>query len=151
MPSYLATWVFLFLGANSESKNKVISEVQNLVATYSNPNSRDPMHQRLSTIPLSAWEDEMPIIDNVTRETMRLVKNGAALRRSVNDNFRVGDKIIRKGAFLAYHMADVHLNDKFYSEPLKFDPDRFSPPRNEDKQGNFVFLAWGAGRHVCAG
>jgi cytochrome P450 len=52
---------------------------------------------------------------------------------------------------VVYNMADVHLNEMVYSEPLKFDPSRFSPPREEDKQGHLLFLGWGAGRHICPG
>jgi sterol 14-demethylase len=52
---------------------------------------------------------------------------------------------------MAYVIGDVHLNEKFYTEPFKFDPDRFSAPREEDKRGYGLFLGWGAGRHPCTG
>lgn len=93
----------------------------------------------------------MPVVESIIRETLRLVKNDTALRRNLADNLQVGDKTIRKGTFMAYNMGDVHLNESFYPEPLKFDPDRFNAPREEDKQGNIAFLGWGAGRHACAG
>jgi sterol 14-demethylase len=102
-------------------------------------------------IPISAWEDEMPVIESIIRETLRLVKNDTALRRNLVDNLQVADKTIDRGAFMAYNMGDVHLNELFYSEPLKFDPGRFTAPREEDKRGNLLFLGWGAGRHPCAG
>lgn len=38
-----------------------------------------------------------------------------------------------------------------YKEPLKWDPDRFLPPRNEDKAAPYSFLGFGAGRHGCMG
>jgi cytochrome P450 len=155
MPSLIlqnsACWTLLYLSANNEWKDKAIAEIQNLVATYTNMAGSQPIHQRLAMIPISAWEDEMPIMEGIIRETLRLVKNDTALRRNLADNLRVGDKTIRKGAFMAYNMGDVHLNESFYSEALKFDPDRFNAPREEDKQGNMVFLGWGAGRHTCAG
>jgi len=113
--------------------------------------SSEPIHQRLSRIPLSAWEDEMPVVESIIRETLRLVKNDTALRRNFADNLQVAGKTIDKGAFMAYNMADVHLNELFYPEPLKFDPDRFTTPREEDKRGNISFLGWGAGRHPCTG
>jgi len=109
------------------------------------------MHQRLSVIPMSAWEDETPVMENVIRETLRLVKNGQAIRRNLSDNLQMANKTIDKGAFVVYSMADVHLNERYYSEPLKFDPDRFSAARAEDKRGHATFLGWGAGRHPCAG
>jgi len=93
----------------------------------------------------------LPAIEGVIRETVRLIKNGPALRRNLADNLQFADKTIDKGAYVVYNMADVHLNETLYSEPLKFDPSRFDPPREEDKQGHLLFLGWGAGRHICPG
>jgi cytochrome P450 len=146
-----ACWALLYLGANKEWKDKVIAEVRNLISTYTSTTSSVPIHQRLSMIPMSAWEDEMPVVDNIIRETLRLVKTGAALRRNLTDNLQVADTTINNGAFLIYSMADVHLNESIYSEPLKFDPGRFVAPREEDKRGNGFFLGWGTGRHPCSG
>jgi sterol 14-demethylase len=109
------------------------------------------MWQRLSVIPISAWEDEMPVIELIIRETLRLVKNDTAIRRNPTDELQVANSSIDKGAFMVYNMADVHLNESIYPEPLKFDPTRFCAPREEDKQRNMAFLGWGAGRHPCAG
>jgi cytochrome P450 len=150
-PRNAACWTLLYLGAHTEWKAKAIAEVQNLTATYSNANSSDPIHQRLCLIPISKWEDETPVIESIIHETLRLVKNDTALRRNLADNLRVAEKTIEKGAFMAYNLADVHLNKLYYTEPLKFDPVRFSTPKEEHKRGNGVFLGWGAGRHPCAG
>jgi len=147
----ISCWTLLYLGANDEWKQKAIAEVQNLISAYTNTTSSEPLHRRLSSIPISAWEDEMPVIEGVIRETLRLVNNGAALRRNLGGSIQVGDKTIDNGAFMAYVIGDVHLNEKFYTEPFKFDPDRFSAPREEDKRGYGLFLGWGAGRHPCTG
>ncbi|KIM88310.1 hypothetical protein PILCRDRAFT_253602 [Piloderma croceum F 1598] len=147
----ICCWTLLYLSANKEWKGKAMAEVKSLLAAHTTMTSSEPMHQRLSRIPFSAWEDEMPVVESIIRETLRLVKNDTALRRNLADNLQVSGKTIDKGAFMAYNMADVHLNELFYSEPLKFDPDRFTAPREEDKRGNIAFLGWGAGRHPCTG
>lgn len=38
-----------------------------------------------------------------------------------------------------------------YANPEKWDPDRFLPPREEDKVMPYSFLGFGAGRHGCMG
>lgn len=38
-----------------------------------------------------------------------------------------------------------------FAEPTKWDPDRFLPPREEDKVVPYSFLGFGAGRHGCMG
>lgn len=38
-----------------------------------------------------------------------------------------------------------------FTDPLKFDPDRFSPERQEDIKHGKNFLAFGHGPHYCVG
>jgi cytochrome P450 len=90
----------------------------------------------------------MPVLDAVQRETLRLISTGTALRRNVIEDLKVDGQAIEKGAFLAYSIADVHLNSDIYRDPLKFDPDRFGEGRAEDKKGSMVFLGWGAGESL---
>ncbi|KAG6805884.1 hypothetical protein H0H92_013620 [Tricholoma furcatifolium] len=56
-----------------------------------------------------------------------------------------------RGDFVAYPTWEAHLNPDIYPRPYEFDPERFGPERKEDKTHPFAFLAWGAGRHPCAG
>lgn len=141
----------LYLGANEDWKQKAVAEIRQLINTHTNTTSSDPIHQRLSTVPISAWEDEMPILESVVRETMRLATNGTLLRRNLIENLAVSDKTLDRGAFMAYNTGDVHLNSNIYSEPEIFEPDRFVAPREEGKSTYAAFLGWGAGRHPCAG
>jgi hypothetical protein len=39
-----------------------------------------PLHEQLGFIPMSAWEDELPIFDVCVRETLRIYAIFAALR-----------------------------------------------------------------------
>jgi sterol 14-demethylase len=149
MSRNLACWIFLYLGANKGWKEEATAEVQHLIATYTNATS-EPTHQRLSTIPMSAWEDEMPVIESIIRETLRIVNNGTALRRNIAVNLLVADKTVGRGAFVACNIGDLHLNEMFYLEPLMFDPDRFNVAQADDTYGNAPFLGWGTGRHPCS-
>jgi cytochrome P450 len=54
-------------------------------------------------------------------------------------------------AFLAYNLSDIHFDPDVYSDPMRFDPGRFSPERAEGKDVANAFLGWGAGRHPCLG
>jgi hypothetical protein len=146
-----ASWVLVYLGVNGAWKDKATAEVQNLMAAYTNTTSSEPIHQRLSVIPISAWEDEMPVLESIIRETLRMVNNATLFRRNLSDGFQVAGKTIDKGAFMAYNIGDVHLNERFYPDPFKFDPDRFNVAMDDKYQGSAPFLAWGAGRHPCTG
>lgn len=141
----------LYLGTSEDWKRKAVAEIRQLIDTHTDTASNDPLYQRLSTVPMSVWEDEMPVLESIIRESMRLALNGTMLRRNLIDNLPLLDKTVDRGAFMAYNLGDVHLNPDIYSNPDIFDPSRFDPPREEGKDTYGAFLGWGAGRHPCAG
>jgi sterol 14-demethylase len=146
-----ACWALVFLASHPEWKTKVKAEVDALIAKHTDTLSPEPLHKRLAAIPVSVWEDEMPVLETVLRETIRLIVTGTALRRNVFQDLTVANGNIKKGDFVAYSLADVHLNSEIYTQPNEFDPARFGPGREEDKKGTFSYLGWGAGRHPCSG
>ena len=147
---FLACWALLYLGSSEDWKQKAIGEIRQLIDTHTDTTSADPLHMRLSTIPISAWED-MPVLESIIQETMRLTFNGTLSRRNLIDNQPLLDTTLDRGAFMVYDIGDVHLNPNIYSEPEVFDPSRFAAPREEGKNTYGAFLGWGAGRHSCAG
>ena len=44
-----------------------------------------------------------------------------------------------------------HIMEKWWDEPLKFDPDRLGPERQEHKRHPFMFHPFGGGAHKCIG
>ena len=116
-----------------------------LVDTYTDTTSSDPLHTRLSTIPLNAWEEELPSLEAIIRETVRISISATLFRRNIGKDIRIGEATIRRGDFLAYQSADVNLNPDIYTNPMTFDPDRYGPDREEDRKETFGYLSWGAG------
>jgi sterol 14-demethylase len=115
---------------------------------YTSSDAGASIAERLASIPISAWEDEMPLLDACIRETVRMNVTGAALRRNLqDDDLHVEGRVIEKGSFIAYCFADVHLNSKIYPNPEKFDPERFTT-RAEDVASpmTYAYLGWGAGK-----
>ncbi|KAF5378883.1 hypothetical protein D9615_006980 [Tricholomella constricta] len=144
-------WNLIYLGIYSEWKNKVTFEVESLLSNHTNTSPTEPLHKRLSEIPLDAWENEMPALDGVIRETLRLTMSSTAMRRNLQKDILLVGGILRKGDFMAYSMADVHEDPAVYPNPQKFDPERYRQGREEDRKVAFGHLGWGAGRHVCPG
>ncbi|KAG6830044.1 hypothetical protein H0H92_002462 [Tricholoma furcatifolium] len=143
-------WNLIYLGIHPEWKEKVIAEVNTLLANHGDISLTGlPLHKRLASIPLSAWEDEMPILDAVIRETLRITSAGTALRRNIGKDMDVDESMIQRGEFMAYSMADVHHNPDIYPNPLSFDPERYNEGRAEDKKGLFSYLGWGAGMRIA--
>ncbi|KAF8221627.1 cytochrome P450 [Tricholoma matsutake] len=145
------SWLLLFLSSNKEWKDKVAAEVQAIIEQHTDTTSTDPLHKRLATVPISVWEEEMPMLELALRETLRLTVNSAALRRNLAEDLNVCDKKLPLGSFVTYSFSDAHLNPEIYTNPRQFDPGRFLPGREEDKKQAYGFLGWGGGRHPCVG
>ncbi|CAA7265289.1 unnamed protein product [Cyclocybe aegerita] len=147
----ISCWALVYLASHEEWMAKVKAEVNALIEKHTNTLSTESLAKRLATIPISAWEDEMPVMEAVIRETLRITLTNAFLRRNVIDELNVSNGTIQQGDFVAYNVADVHLNSEIYTNPYEFDPGRYDPGREEDKKTTFGFVGWGAGRHPCTG
>ena len=122
-----------------------MKEYTALVANHSNTLSTEPLHKRLASIPLNAWEDELPSVDLVIRETLRFTIGGPIFRRNVQKDIVVDGVTIKRGDFMALQTYGPHMNPDIYSNPSSFDPDRYLEGREEDKKEMFAYVAWGAG------
>ena len=96
---------------------------------------------------MDAWEDELPSLDLVLRESLRISVSPTILRRNIGRDIQAGEATIKRGDFLAYSVADANLNPDIYSNPLTFDPDRYGPGREEDRKEAMGYLAFGAGMY----
>jgi len=145
----VACWIPLFLDANPRWKARVATEIKAFLGK--NSQEGETISSRMLAVSPSAWEDELPVIDLVIRETIRLVVTGAAMRRNVDKAVVVDGKVIEKGAFLLYPLAELHFDPDIYTDPYDFDPSRFEDGREEDRKVQFGYLGWGVGRHPCLG
>ena len=146
-----ACWTLIDLAVHPEWKEKCKNEIEDLLSRHlGDSDTFATVYEKLTTIPFSAWEDELPTLEACTRESQRLSFTGAALRRNVREDIRIGGKLVKRGDFLTYPISEVHLNQEYYPDPHKYDPGRWLRP---DPVPNAVYpyLGWGAGRHPCPG
>ena len=146
-----ACWVPIHLAIHPEWKEKCRKEIQDLIARHvGDLPSTTTLYEKLAVIPLSAWEDELPVFDACTRESQRIVLSGTFLRRNIRKDVKINEQVVKRGDFLAYPVADVHFNPEYYPEPYKYDPGRWLRP-DPVPNTTYPFVGWGAGRHPCPG
>ena len=146
-----ASWMLVDLAVHPEWREKCKKEIRGLLSRHlSDTLSSATLSEKLGALPISAWEDEFPVFDACIRESQRMVFAHVALRRNVYEDITIGEKVVKRGDFLAYSPADVHLNPKYYPEPHKYDPGRWLRP-DPVVDTIYPFLGWGAGRHPCTG
>ena len=94
---------------------------------------------------------EMTYLDRVIKEVMRIIPPVGGGFREVIESFEFNGYQIPKGWTIQYQIAQTHKDNDIYTESDKFDPDRFSPARQEDKQANFAYIPFGGGLRECIG
>jgi len=143
--------MLIHLAIHPEWKEKCKEEIRGLLTRHSgDSDSSATLCEKLGSVPLSAWEDELPILDACIRESQRIILSINIIRRNLGEDMKFGDKVVRRGDFLVYSTSDVHLNPEYYPDPYKYDPNRWLQPELAPKC-TYPFLGWGAGRHICTG
>lgn len=95
--------------------------------------------------------DQLPSLDLVMKEALRLVTPLAQMpRRAVRDTEVLGHHI-PKGSFVFVAPDFVHHMPELWPEPERFDPERFAEHRREDKVHRHAWIPFGAGVHKCIG
>ena len=146
-----ACWSLVDLAIHSEWRERCKKEIHDLISSYFDDTHHSAtLYEKLKAIPISAWEDELPIFDACIQESQRICVSNATLRRNLGGEIKIGDRVVRRGDFLVYPMTDVHLNPEYYPEPYKYNPGRWLRP-DPIPTAPYPFLAWGAGRHPCTG
>lgn len=86
----------------------------------------------------------------VFKETMRLYPPTWMLPREAAEEVEIGGYTLPKGAYIHIFPFLLHRDERFFDEPLKFDPDRFAPER-EAQITPYAYLPFGGGPRVCIG
>jgi sterol 14-demethylase len=93
---------------------------------------------------------QIPKLENVIKEVLRLHPPLIILMRKVMRDFQVKDYTIKAGKFVCAAPSVTHRIPGLFPDPERFDPDRYTPERGEDKN-LYGWQAFGGGRHKCSG
>lgn len=94
---------------------------------------------------------QIPKLENVLKETLRLHPPLIILMRVAQGEFEVEGYPIHKGDFVAASPAISNRIPEDFPDPDAFDPDRYEKPRQEDLVNRWTWIPFGAGRHRCVG
>jgi cytochrome P450 len=90
-------------------------------------------------------------LELVIKESLRLVAPVPSLaRKTVRDTELLGH-FIPADTMVALSPWVNHLLPDYWTEPDRFDPDRFGEARHEDKSHRYAWLPFGGGAHKCIG
>ncbi len=93
---------------------------------------------------------EIPALENVIKEVLRLHPPLIFLIRKVMKDFHFKDYTVKAGKYVCASPRVSHRIAEVFPDPEKFDPDRYSEARQEDALP-FSWIAFGGGKHKCTG
>jgi sterol 14-demethylase len=131
-----AAWTLIELLRHPEFLARVVGELDELYA-----DGREVSFQALR---------EMPQLENAIKEALRLHPPLIILMRKVMRDFEYGGFRVAAGKLVAVSPAVSNRLPECFREPERYDPDRYAPGREEDRQP-FAWIPFGAGRHRCVG
>ncbi|CAH4036124.1 unnamed protein product [Pieris brassicae] len=95
---------------------------------------------------------EMNLLEQVTKEALRLFPPGAALGRICTKDFVIPELNIQieAGTTVGIPVYGIQTDPQFFENPLKFNPKRFSHEASQNRH-KYVFLPFGEGPRKCIG
>jgi sterol 14-demethylase len=93
---------------------------------------------------------EIPVLENVIKEVLRLHPPLIFLIRKVIRDFHFKDYTVKAGKYVCVSPRVSHRLAEVFPDPEKFDPGRYSEARREDARP-FSWIAFGGGKHKCSG
>lgn len=94
---------------------------------------------------------QIPKLENVLKETLRLHPPLIILMRVAKSDFEVAGHSIRAGDMVAASPAVSNRIREDFPDPDAFDPTRYDADRQEDLVNRWTYIPFGAGRHRCVG
>jgi cytochrome P450 len=129
------TWTWYLLSQNPDAEAKLHAELDRVLAG------------RLPTL------DDLPQLrytEGVFAEALRLYPPAWAIGRRAKQSFSVGEYKIPARSIVLMSPWVVQRDARWFSDPLKFAPDRWASGENEARP-KFSYFPFGGGARVCMG
>jgi cytochrome P450 len=120
-----------------------------------NPECERRFHQEIDR----ELQGRLPSFDDVPRlryvemvlaESMRLYPPAWAMGRYARANFQLGDFSLPAKTTVLMSQYITHRDARFFPEPLRFDPERFTPEA-KSRRTKLTYFPFGAGVRQCIG
>jgi len=101
---------------------------------------------------LPAYEDvpRLRYVEMVMAESMRLYPPAWAMGRYALHDFQLGEFFLPAKTTVLMSQFITHRDPRFFPDPLRFDPERFTPEAKA-RRAKFTYFPFGAGFRQCIG
>jgi cytochrome P450 len=129
------TWTWYLLSQNPEAEAKLHQEIDRV------------LEGRLPT-----FEDvaQLKYTEMVLAESMRLYPPAWAIGRLAMNESEIGGYVVPKKSLVLMSQYVMHRDPRYFPEPLRFDPDRWTAEARESRP-QFSYFPFGGGPRRCIG
>lgn len=94
---------------------------------------------------------QMKHLEWALKETERTHPIAEFILRYTNSDYELGGYMVPQGWLTMLTPTIAHRLPELFAEPDRYDPLRFAPGREEDRQHHFALIGFGGGLHKCTG
>jgi cytochrome P450 len=133
------TWTWYLLSQHPDIEAKLHAELDTVLGTGP--------QQRLPTL---ADYPSLRYTEQVFAESMRLYPPAWAMGRMATSEVHLGPYNIPKGAHVFFSQYIMGRDPRYFPDPLRFEPDRFTPEAKAARP-KFTYFPFGGGSRQCIG
>jgi cytochrome P450 len=130
------TWTWYLLSQNETEEARLYAEIDEVLGGRERPLFEDI--------------ERLHYTEMVLAETMRLYPPAWALGRLATKETEVGGYKITPGSLVIMSQYVMHRDARFFPDPTRFDPERWTPEARESRP-QFSYFPFGAGVRRCIG
>lgn len=133
------SWVFYLLSQHPAVRTRLEQELADVLGTG-----------HTARLPAIADIPQLPYTTMVIEEAMRLYPPAYAIGRFGHEADVIGGYDVPANTIITLSPYLTHRHPAFWEEPLKFDPERFTPERVAERP-RYAYLPFGGGPRQCIG
>jgi cytochrome P450 len=133
------TWTWYLLSQHPEVETKLHAELDTVLGVGSE-----------ARLPTLADYQNFSYTEQVFAESMRLYPPAWAMGRMAVDDVHLGPYDIPAGTHVFFSQYIMSRTPEYFPDPLRFDPDRFTPEAKATRP-KFAYFPFGGGSRQCIG
>jgi cytochrome P450 len=120
-----------------------------------NPECESRFHEEIDRelqghLPAFGDVPRLRYVEMVLAESMRLYPPAWAMGRHARNDFQLGDFFLPAKTTVLMSQFVTHRDARFFPDPLRFDPERFTPEA-KSRRTKLTYFPFGAGARQCIG
>jgi cytochrome P450 len=129
------SWTWYLLSQNPDCEARFHEEVDRVLG---------------SRLPTAEDVSQLRYTESVMAESLRLYPPAWAMGRYARNDFALGDYFLPARTTVLISQYITHRDPRYFPDPLRFDPDRFSAEGKAQRR-KFTYFPFGAGPRQCIG